>query len=237
MQTWQWSLSSCWNGSIPTVIKPSMWWRQMMICTSTLTSSTPQFSQTRGRTCWWAASSAMLSPSRIPTTSGMFRTICSRESGILTTCQVHTHTDTLLYVVFLSQSSSSCYIILCSVEIIFNSLGTAYLMARTTVSKLYNASLDTPMFHLEDIFVTGMLSAKVRIRPVDNIGFSYVRRKLNSCLFKQSISTHKIKLIEMKAIYDKLQSSKNQECPKIKSRLMRDYGPGKCTWPKVWFEL
>ena len=145
----------------------------------------------------------------------------------------HTHTDTLLYVVFLSQSSSSCYIILCSVDIIFNSLGTAYLMARTTVSKLYNASLDTPMFHLEDIFVTGMLSAKVRIRPVDNIGFSYVRRKLNSCLFKQSISTHKIKLIEMKAIYDKLQSSKNQECPKIKSRLMRDYGPGKCTWPKV----
>ena len=112
-------------------------------------------------------------------------------------------------------------------------LGTSYLMAKTTVAKLYNASLDTPMFHLEDIFVTGMLSARVRIRPVDNIGFSYVRRKLNSCLFKQSISTHKVKLIEMKAIYDKLQTSKNQDCPKLKSRLLRDYGPGKCSWPKV----
>jgi len=111
--------------------------------------------------------------------------------------------------------------------------GTSYLMAKTTVAKLYNASLDTPMFHLEDIFVTGMLSARVRIRPVDNIGFSYVRRKLNSCLFKQSISTHKVKLIEMKAIYDKLLTSKNQECPKLKSRLLRDYGPGKCSWPKV----
>ena len=106
-------------------------------------------------------------------------------------------------------------------------------MAKTTVAKLYNASLDTPMFHLEDIFVTGMLSARVRIRPVDNIGFSYVRRKLNSCLFKQSISSHKVKLIEMKAIYDKLQTSKNQDCPKLKSRLLRDYGPGKCSWPKV----
>jgi len=111
--------------------------------------------------------------------------------------------------------------------------GTSYLMATTTVAKLYNASLDTPMFHLEDIFVTGMLSARVRIRPVDNIGFSYVRRKLNSCLFKQSISTHKVKLIEMKAIHEKLLTSKNQDCPKLKSRLLRDYGPGKCSWPKI----
>ena len=108
-------------------------------------------------------------------------------------------------------------------------------MAKTTVTKLYNASLNTPLFHLEDIFVTGMLSAKVRVRPVDNIGFSYIRRKLNSCLFKQSISTHKVKLTEMKAIYDKLQTSKNQDCHKSESRLLRKVhiGPGKCTWPKV----
>ena len=120
-----------------------------------------------------------------------------------------------------------------SISFMLNTKGTSYLMAKTTVAKLYNASLNTPLFHLEDIFVTGMLSAKVRVRPVDNIGFSYIRRKLNSCLFKQSISTHKVKLTEMKAIYDKLQTSKNQDCPKLKSRLLRDYGPGKCTWPKV----
>ena len=41
-------------------------------------------------------------------------------------------------------------------------------------------------------------------RPTDNIGFSYVRRKLNSCLFKQSVSTHNVKLAEMRAIYDKV---------------------------------
>ena len=44
-------------------------------------------------------------------------------------------------------------------------------MAKTTVTELYNASLNTPIFHMEDIFVTGMLSAKVGLRPVDNLDF------------------------------------------------------------------
>lgn len=110
--------------------------------------------------------------------------------------------------------------------------GTAYLMQRSTAIKLYQASLDTPIFHLEDIYITGILSSKVKIRPSDNIGFSYIRRKLNSCLFKQTVSTHNVKLTEMKAIYEKLQSSNNQECPTIRARLLREYGPGKCSWPK-----
>ena len=42
--------------------------------------------------------------------------------------------------------------------------GTAYLMGRSTAAALYNASLDTPLFHLEDIFVTGILASKVHIR-------------------------------------------------------------------------
>ena len=96
-------------------------------------------------------------------------------------------------------------------------------MAKTTVTKLYNASLNTPIFHMEDIFVTGMLSAKVGIRPVDNLHFLAFGigfwRKLDYCLFKQSISIHKVNLIEMKDIYDKLQASKNQDCHTLKSRM------------------
>jgi len=110
--------------------------------------------------------------------------------------------------------------------------GTGYVMSRRAAEKIFNASLDTPLFHLEDIYVTGILSSKVNIRPSDNIGFSYIRRKLNSCLFKQSVTTHNVKLAEMKAIYEKLESSKNSECPKLKSKLIREYGPGKCSWPK-----
>ena len=72
---------------------------------------------------------------------------------------------------------------------------------------------------------------KASIRPVDNIGFSFTRRKFNSCLFLQTITTHQIKHNEMLAIYTKLQATKSSACPVIKAKLLRDYGPVKCKWP------
>ena len=67
--------------------------------------------------------------------------------------------------------------------------GTAYLMSRQALAALYQASLDSPLFHLEDIYITGLLARKAGIRAQDHIGFSYTRRKLNSCLFRQTVST------------------------------------------------
>ena len=40
-------------------------------------------------------------------------------------------------------------------------------MSRSTATELYTASLDTPLFHLEDIFMTGILASKVNIRWID----------------------------------------------------------------------
>ena len=37
-------------------------------------------------------------------------------------------------------------------------------MGRNVALALYNASLDTSLFHLEDVFVTGMLATKLNIR-------------------------------------------------------------------------
>jgi len=110
--------------------------------------------------------------------------------------------------------------------------GTGYLMQRTVAKKLYMAALETPVFHLEDIYITGILSRKVGVRPLDNIGFSYVRRKLNHCLFRQTITTHQIKHQEMVDMYKKIQKTKSSECPAIKSRMIRSYGPGRCSWRK-----
>ena len=36
--------------------------------------------------------------------------------------------------------------------------GTGYLMHRTAVFKLYKEALVTPVFHLEDIYITGILA-------------------------------------------------------------------------------
>ena len=95
--------------------------------------------------------------------------------------------------------------------------GTAYLMHRSTISKLYKASLDTPIFHLEDIYITGLLSRKVKITPIDNTGFSYFKRKMNFCLFKNMVAIHNVKHAEMLDMYNKLKSSPNVQCAPIRA--------------------
>lgn len=111
--------------------------------------------------------------------------------------------------------------------------GTGYLMNRVTAAKLYASALATPVFHLEDIYITGILSRNVGIRPVDYIGFSYVRRELKACVFQKSISTHHIKHQEMLDMYAKLQKTKAEDCPKLKTKALRPYGAGRCIWPRT----
>lgn len=36
--------------------------------------------------------------------------------------------------------------------------GTGYLMSMDTAAKLYNASMKTPLLHLEDVYLTGKLN-------------------------------------------------------------------------------
>ena len=108
--------------------------------------------------------------------------------------------------------------------------GTAYLMSRSTASTLFDAALVTPVFHLEDIYVTGLLSEAAGIRPKDHIGFSYVKRSTaNACLYAQTISSHHLTISEMKDIYPKVMQ-KGTKCAPIKRKYLRNYGPGKCSW-------
>ena len=44
--------------------------------------------------------------------------------------------------------------------------GTAYLMSRSTALSLYEASVKVPIFHLEDIYVTGILAEQVNFRSI-----------------------------------------------------------------------
>ena len=44
--------------------------------------------------------------------------------------------------------------------------GTAYLMSRSTAMTVFEASLQVPLFHLEDIYVTGILAEKVIVLNV-----------------------------------------------------------------------
>jgi len=92
-------------------------------------------------------------------------------------------------------------------------VGTGYVMSRMTASKLYEASLDEQPFILEDVFITGLLSVKVNIRPRDNNGFMFFRRGYKVCNHHQIITSTKIQPKKMREIHNLLSFSKQLDCP------------------------
>lgn len=112
--------------------------------------------------------------------------------------------------------------------------GTGYLMDRLTARKLFQSSFNIPIFHLEDIYITGILAAKARIKPEDNIYFSYVKRKMkNACLFDQTITSHRVNPKEINLIHENLSNLNRSTCGKVRTRSLREHGPSKCKWSRM----
>jgi len=109
--------------------------------------------------------------------------------------------------------------------------GTGYVMSKSTALTLYEASIETPIFHMEDIYVTGILAQKSGIRPQDNVGFSYLKRRATTCLYAQTISSHHLTIREMHQMHEKVKA-KQGKCAPIKKKYLRTYGPGRCLWTK-----
>ena len=61
--------------------------------------------------------------------------------------------------------------------------GTGYVMSVDVAEKLYKAALQTPIFHLEDVYITGICAKKARVRPHNNSLFTYQKLNYDLCLF------------------------------------------------------
>jgi len=114
--------------------------------------------------------------------------------------------------------------------------GTGYVMHRETAKRIYETALETPIFHMEDIYLTGITSRKLGLRPQDNIGFSYVKRNMNNtCLISQIVTAHQVKPEQMLQVYGALQSDKVKKCAVLKPKLLRPHGPNRCMWSKKFY--
>ncbi|KAL6263325.1 hypothetical protein P5V15_006123 [Pogonomyrmex californicus] len=82
--------------------------------------------------------------------------------------------------------------------------GTGYVMSMDVASKLYQAALITPLLHLEDVYVTGLCAKRAKVRPVNHPGFSYTPRKLDPCVLRNAITTHKVNASNMYVIWVKV---------------------------------
>lgn len=70
--------------------------------------------------------------------------------------------------------------------------GTAYVMSIDVVPKLFAAALQTPLFHLEDVYITGICSQRVNVTPHHHQGFTYRKQRFDPCFFLNSFTFHEL---------------------------------------------
>nr|CAD7587347.1 unnamed protein product [Timema genevievae] len=106
--------------------------------------------------------------------------------------------------------------------------GTGYIMSGDTVGRLYRAALTIPLFHLEDVYVTGMVARAAGIRPRDNPSFTYARRRLDPCLYRHPsvVTSHRLTPAELRRIWG-LMRSPDLDCTGFTAPTTSTRSPGK----------
>ncbi|XP_059614392.1 beta-1,3-galactosyltransferase 1-like [Phlebotomus argentipes] len=79
--------------------------------------------------------------------------------------------------------------------------GTGYVMSTDALTLLYNASLKTPLFHLEDVFLTGICAHRVGLKPRHSPLFTYTVVK-NLCAIRGMITQHPLSPDDIRRAYD-----------------------------------
>ncbi|XP_050072169.1 uncharacterized protein LOC126560052 [Anopheles maculipalpis] len=79
--------------------------------------------------------------------------------------------------------------------------GTAYLMNLETAKLLYRGTLSTPIFHLEDVYLTGIVADRVKIRRRHHPLFFYSSTK-DLCALRGMISHHHLQPSDLRTAYD-----------------------------------
>ncbi|XP_033748121.1 beta-1,3-galactosyltransferase 1-like [Pecten maximus] len=89
--------------------------------------------------------------------------------------------------------------------------GTAYVISGDIVSKLFHASQMTPLFWLEDVYITGLCRRKIGANAVADYGFTYSHRSPTGCAYQHIITGHDNTLEEIEKIWRELQDP-NMKC-------------------------
>lgn len=82
--------------------------------------------------------------------------------------------------------------------------GPAYVLTNDVFDSLYKASLAGTFFKLEDVYVTGMIAARLKIQHVDFPEFYNRRLKLDTCAVNKLASVHMVKTFEMYDLWKRL---------------------------------
>ncbi|OQR68222.1 beta-1 [Tropilaelaps mercedesae] len=79
--------------------------------------------------------------------------------------------------------------------------GTGYVMSTDVIADLLRMTEKTPFFHLEDIYITGLLARRLGVRRLNHEGFKFYKRKNSVCVFRRLITAHKMTPLELKLMF------------------------------------
>lgn len=84
--------------------------------------------------------------------------------------------------------------------------GTGYVMEATQISKeLFQAAMRTPLFHLEDVYVTGLCASRsISTRPHHNPLFSFLPHTKKQCALRGMITQHPLTASDIREAYERL---------------------------------
>lgn len=86
--------------------------------------------------------------------------------------------------------------------------GPAYLLAASLASDLYKSSLDQTYLKLEDVFTTGVVAQKLKIKRAHAAEFLNKRVTMTACTVQKAISIHMVKFSEQFDLWKKLLDGK-----------------------------
>ncbi|KAH0817334.1 hypothetical protein GEV33_005457 [Tenebrio molitor] len=91
--------------------------------------------------------------------------------------------------------------------------GTGYLMSADVADKLYKTALRTPIFHLEDVYVTGICAKKANVRPHNIPLFTYQKLNYDLCLFMRLYTAHRFTPVDIRKTHAALRDGNvTKEC-------------------------
>jgi beta-1,3-galactosyltransferase 1 len=83
--------------------------------------------------------------------------------------------------------------------------GTGYVIAGPLVPTLFETALHVPLFHLEDVFTTGMVARSANVTPENFHLFSYLKhppdKAVSGCLYRKLITSHGLSPLELRQVW------------------------------------
>lgn len=78
--------------------------------------------------------------------------------------------------------------------------GTAYVMRLESAQRLYKGSLTTPLFHLEDVYLTGFVAEKIKLKRQHHPLFYYLSTK-DHCSLRGMLTQHQMTPMTIEMAY------------------------------------